>query len=177
MTFKFSACLTFVLPVPLPYNLFCSLLSHFSSAFFGRFHWFFPALSLFPSPAFPEEAFSILLHQCGPEKPRIQIRELTHLFACLPAPLTCSLAPPYLLRSRTPLRLLVCSLCSLDRSWETKKVNDSMAIFPYFFLFWTIVHSQKRHFHFYDLFEGNTVTRRATTSNALWSRLKKNAEK
>ena len=56
---------------------------------------------------------------CGPEQKRIQTAVLGHSLACL-------LAPPFSLRWRAPLRsteltrLLVHSLCSLPRSWDSE---------------------------------------------------------
>ena len=47
---------------------------------------------------------------CGPEHARIQIEVLGHSLVCSLAPLTRLLAPHFSLRSRTPLRSLVCLL-------------------------------------------------------------------
>ena len=73
---------------------------------------------------------------------------LARPFAPTLAPLTCSLALHYLLRSRAPLRSLVCSLAHFSHSLAHGKVNYQMAIlfcvfFPYF---WTIVLCKKLQF-------------------------------
>ena len=62
------------------------------------------------------------------------------MFAHLLALLTPSFAPPCMLRSRTQLRSLVCSLAQFTPSRARGTVNDWMDIYSvFFFLFWTIV--------------------------------------
>ena len=62
-------------------------------------------------------------HPCGPKQPKIQTEVLGHSLAHLLAPLTRSLAPDCLLRSRPPLRSLVRSLAHFAHSLTRGKVN------------------------------------------------------
>ena len=96
---------------------------------------------------------------CGPEQPRIQTDVLGHSLVCSlvrshrsldcllrpaclltrsaalmrSAALTCSLALDCLLRSRPPLRSLVCSLAHFAHSLARGTVNDWMAILSVLF--------------------------------------------
>ena len=62
--------------------------------------------SLTRSRAQGKKVFCPMSRHCGPELPRIQTELLGHLLVRSLAPLICSLAPHYLLRSHAPLRSL-----------------------------------------------------------------------
>ena len=86
------------------------------------------------------------------KNPDVSTGPLARPFTHSLAPLSCSLAPPRSLRSRVPLRSLVCSfarllacslrsLCSFPRSWESNWLDGYFVCV--FFLFWAIVQWQR----------------------------------
>ena len=80
--------------------------------------------------------FSQFFHS-GSDQPRIGTKVLGHSLVRLLAPLTRSLAPDCLLRSRPPLRSLVRSLAHFAHSLARGKVNNWMAILSVFFSIFT----------------------------------------
>ena len=93
-----------------------------------------------------KKSFIETLH-CGLEQTRIETGVLGHSLVRSLAPLTCSLAPDYLLRSRPPLTCsLAHSLCWQPRLWESELLmSQNDLVLSHSALFFSVCASSQIH--------------------------------